>query len=141
MFNGKYCDSYRNADWCQSYADINLSMKWNDAWMSNTDCDGDGLLDRHYGFNSYIGSGAWLTNHQSGTNDDGTKWTYFVKIVAAPADAKLINGTWYMADGTELGYEIWEEFAVVQEISNDSSAATHGIQYLSEYGPGFGHIN
>jgi hypothetical protein len=44
-----------------------LMMKWNDAWLSNKDCDGDGLLDRHYGFDSYIGSGAWLTNHQSGT--------------------------------------------------------------------------
>ena len=40
--------------------------KWNDAWLSNKDCDGDGLLDRHYGLDSYRGSGAWLTNHQSG---------------------------------------------------------------------------
>jgi len=140
MFNGEYCDSYRDAAWCQAYKDVNLSMKWNDGWMSNTDCNKDGLLDRHHGFDSYIGSGAWLTNHQSGVNEDGTTWTYFVKIVAAPADATLIDGTWYMADGTELGYEIWNEFAVVQEISNDSSNDTHGIQYLSEYGPGFGHI-
>jgi hypothetical protein len=42
-------------------------MKWNDAWLANVDCDGDGLLDRHYGFGSYIGSGAWLTNHMWGS--------------------------------------------------------------------------
>jgi len=65
MFNGRYCDSDRvtGGDYC----DVNLIMKWNDAWLSNKSCDGDNLLDRHYGFSSYIGSGAWCTNHQSGT--------------------------------------------------------------------------
>jgi len=67
LFNGFYCDSYRDAAWCQPYVDVKLAMKWNDAWLSNKDCDGDLLLDRHYGYPSYIGSGAWLTNHQSGT--------------------------------------------------------------------------
>lgn len=43
-----------------------LSMKWNDAWLSNKDCDGDGLLDIHYGYPTYRDSGAWLTNHASG---------------------------------------------------------------------------
>jgi hypothetical protein len=66
MFNGKYCDAYRDAAWCQPYKEDNLLMKWNDAWLSNMDCNGDGKLDRHYGFGSYIGSGAWLTNHMSG---------------------------------------------------------------------------
>ncbi len=67
LFNGMYCDSYRDADWCQEYKDVELQMKWNDAWLSNKDCDGNGSLDRHYGYSSYIGSGAWLTNHQSGS--------------------------------------------------------------------------
>ena len=70
MFNGFYCDSYRDADWCQPYKDIELMMKWNDAWLSNKDCDEDNLLDRHYGFTTYKGSGAWLTNHQKGTYDE-----------------------------------------------------------------------
>ena len=69
MFEGYYCDSYRDADWCQPWKDVGLIMKWNDAWLSNKDCDGDELLDRHYGFSSYIGSGAWLTNHQWGSYD------------------------------------------------------------------------
>ena len=44
LFNGGYCDAYRDADWCQPYKDIDLMMKWNDAWLSNKDCDGDDLL-------------------------------------------------------------------------------------------------
>ncbi|HZJ26793.1 MAG TPA: hypothetical protein VFF40_07250 [Acidimicrobiia bacterium] len=142
MFNGKYCDAYRDASWCQPYKDINLSMKWNDAWLANTDVtdDSDVLLDRHLGFATYIGSGAWVTNHMSGVNDDGTVWTSFVKIVAAPADANLNAGVWYTAGGVELGSEIWGEFFIAQEVTNDPSTGEHGAQYISPFGPGFGHI-
>lgn len=142
MFNGYYCDAYRDAAWCQPYVEDKLMMKWNDAWMSNKDCDGDGLLDRHYGYDSYIGSGAWLTNHQSGVyeGEDGTlcSWVYFVKIVAAPADATAIDGIWYDVNGEEIGPVIWGEFAIVQEISNDACAGEHGLLYKSPVGPGFG---
>lgn len=141
LFNGFYCDSYRDADWCQPYKDVQLMMKWNDAWLSNKDCNGDGKLDRHYGHSSYIGSGAWLTNHQSGEYEvDGKtcKWTYFVKIVAAPSDATLTDGVWYAADGTEIGPVIWGEFAIVQQVENDACASLHGAQYISPVGPGLG---
>jgi len=37
IFNGTYCDAYRSAAWCQPYADVELEMKWNDAWLSNQD--------------------------------------------------------------------------------------------------------
>ncbi|MCK5246127.1 hypothetical protein KAR02_04475 [Candidatus Bipolaricaulota bacterium] len=143
LFNGMYCESYRNAAWCQPYADVHLSMKWNDAWLSNMDCDGDGLLDRHFGYDSYIGSGAWLTNHQSGEyeNEAGEicKWNYFVKIVAAPADAVVEEGNWYTADGTEIGPVIWGAFAIIQQVENDPCAGLHGIQYLSPTRPGLGN--
>jgi hypothetical protein len=141
MFNGLYCDAYRDAAWCQPYKDVNLQMKWNDAWLSNKSCDGDGLLDRYYGYESYIGSGAWLTNHQSGEYEEAgetVKWNYFVKIVAAPADANAVNGVWYAADGTEIGPVIWGSFAVIQRVSNDAGAGEHGVLYLSPVGPGFG---
>lgn len=141
LFNGGYCDAYRDADWCQPYKDTNLSMKWNDAWLSNVDADDDGLLDRHLGFPSYIGSGAWLTNHQSGEYEfDGKtcKWTYFVKIVAAPADAYVSGGYWYTADGTEIGAVIWGQFAIIQEVSNDRCGGEHGMQYVSPYHAGLG---
>lgn len=143
LFNGGYCDAYRDAAWCQDYRDIQLTMKWNDAWLSNMDCDGDGLLDRYFGYDSYIGSGAWLTNHQSGeyeTEDGKTcRWNYFVKIVAAPADATSVDGVWYAADGTEIGTAIWGEFAIIQQVENDPCAGIHGLQYLSPTRPGLGN--
>lgn len=141
LFNGLYCDAYRNAAWCQPYKDDKLSMKWNDAWLSNKDCNGDGLLDRHYGYPSYIGSGAWLTNHMSGIYElDGKtcNWNYFVKIVAAPADATNTGGVWYNAGGVEIGPAIWGAFAIIQEVSNDPCTGDHGLQYLSLDHAGFG---
>jgi len=143
IFNGGYCDSYRDAPWCQPYKDIDLMMKWNDAWLSNKDCNGDSVLDRFHGHDSYIGSGAWLTNHQSGkveVNGKLRKWTYFVKIVAAPSDAVVVDNVWMTANGVELGPRIWGAFAIVQQVSNDPSLGEHGILYLSPNGPGFGHI-
>jgi len=141
LFNGFYCDAYRDAAWCQEWAEDNLSMKWNDAWLANEDCDGDGLLDRHYGYDTYIGSGAWLTNHQSGVYEqDGAlcEWDYFTKIVAAPADATLVAGVWYAADGTEIGPVIWGQFATIMDVTNDPCAGLEGIQYLSPDHAGFG---
>jgi len=145
IFNGAYCDAYRNAEWCQEWANDELEMKWNDAWLSNKDCDNDGLLDRHFGFATYKGSGAWLTNHQKGvyTDERGKKqrWNYFTKIVAAPADATFLGGVWYAADGTEIGPAIWGEFVVLQESYNDTGTKEHGVLYLSPYSAGFGRFS
>ena len=129
LFNGLYCDSYRDAAWCQPYKDVKLSMKWNDAWISNKDCDGDGLLDRHLGFDTYIGSGAWLTNHfvgeYEGSDGQTCKWTYFVKIVAAPEGAYELGGYWYAADGALIGPVIWGDFAYIQWEYNDPCGGPH----------------
>ncbi len=143
MFNGGYCDSYRDAAWCEPYADIDLMMKWNDAWLSNKDCNNDSLLDRHFGDDTYIGSGAWLTNHQSGkvaVNGKLRKWTYFIKIVAAPEGATS-DGDFWSVGGIELGPVIWGDFAIIQQVSNDPSLGEHGVLYKSPIGPGFGHID
>jgi hypothetical protein len=120
--------------WCWPYRDVWLNMKWNDAWISNRDCDGDGALDRHYGFDTYIGSGAWETNHQRGVDEGtGEHWVYFCKIVAVPDDAVKVEGIWYTADGTEIGPDIWGQFAVIQEVEGGE-----GATYVSPSGPGFG---
>lgn len=119
--------------WTWQYRDVEVMMQWNDAWLSNKDCDNDGSLDRYYGFSSYIGSGAWLTNHMRGTDEVEGNWTYFVKIVAVPADATLDDDIWYAADETEIGPEIWGAFAIIQEV--ESSV---GATYVSPAGPGFG---
>lgn len=144
-FNGKYCDAYRDADWCQVYREDDLAMKWNDAWLSNVDCDGDGKLDRHYGFDSYRGSGAWETNHQKGVYVDSKgkkqRWEYFVKIVAAPGDANLSSDYWVAADGSIIGPAIWGDFAITQEVYNDTGTGDHGVWYLSPYSAGFGKFS
>lgn len=139
MFNGFY-DNYTRPTIPVNEGD-RLEMKWNDAWLSNTDCDGDGKLDRHYGYPTYRGSGAWLTNHQSGTYEDSGKachWTYFVKIVAAPSDATKIGGNWVTSGGVEIGPILWSDFAIIQEVYNDDCAGENGLLYKSPASPGFG---
>jgi hypothetical protein len=162
MFLGSYFNAYANSDgfpaylgdddaylaatpdaahhWAWPHRSVTVEMKWNEAWLSNKDCDADGLLDRHFGFKAYAGSGAWLTNHQSDITD-GVHWTDFVKIVALPADAILQGGIWYTADGsTEYGPDpVWgDKFATIQEVYNDPAVAAHGVLSKSAVNPGFG---
>lgn len=138
VFNGMYCDYhpiYRPGgaqyDWCmENYSDVKLAMKWNDAWLDNRSCDGDTALDRHFGYPSYIGSGAWLTNHMSGEYvENGRKctWNYFVKIVAKPTSDYVC----------EEG-EIWGEFCEIMAVENDSCAGLHGLQFKAAR-PGLGN--
>ncbi|MEE9367701.1 MAG: hypothetical protein V3V05_02440 [Pontiella sp.] len=132
--------------------DIAMHMKWNDQWLSNQDRGDDALdpvpdgnLDRHYGYPSYTGSGAWLTNHRSGIDyleHNGrikqVRWSQFVKFVVPPSTAVNVDGIWYTADGVEIGPERFGSFAVVQYISNDPVYGEHGVFYRSPNGSGFG---
>lgn len=147
-FNGTYDSSDRNLDgtyWgdVADYVDDKLAMKWNDAWLSNKDCDGDNKLDRHFGHVSYIGSGAWLTNNVEGEyyGPDGNvcHYTYFVKIVAVSSTDVLVSGIWHDSSGVEIGPEIWGQFAIIQSVYNDPCGGSHGIEYLSPARPGLGN--
>jgi len=120
------------AHWAWVYRDVTLAMKWSDTWLALTDCDADGLLDRHLGTPGYIGSGAWVTNHMKG-GEKKDSWTYFVKIVAVPSDATAAGGVWSTSDGTEIGPIIWGEFAILQEVESAG-----GVTYASPSGPGLG---
>ena len=162
IFNGSYANAYLGKDgyppysgdddnylaenpgventWYWPYREIRIVMKWNDAWLSNQDCDGDGSLDRHLGFESYIGSGAWEEYHEFGVLvDDETgeesNYTYYCKIVAAPADAYIADGYWWTAEGVEIGAVIWGEFAIIQEVY--SGPEGHD-KYISPAGAGLG---
>ena len=151
LFNGMYCDSYQGAAWCQEYSDVTLKMKWNDAWMSNKDCDGDLKLDRHFGYPTYKDSGAWLTNHQSWPVDVEVEneageielvtvpmtATYFCKIVAVRSSDVLTDGIYYTSDGLEIGPAIWGQFAIIQEEIDDPSDPD-ALDYVSPAGPGLG---
>ncbi len=125
------------------YPGWKLVMKWNDAWLSNTDCDGDFKLDRHLGYATYRDSGAWVTNHWTGTYIDGDgnecHWTYFSKIIATPLDAYVDNGNWVNADGTVIGPVIWGQFAIIQQVENDPCNGVNGLQYNSPDHAGLGN--
>lgn len=140
--------------WYWPYRDDQVLMKWDDGWLSNKDCDGDGALDRHYGYPSYIGSGGWETNHQSGEyiGDNGKtyKWNYFCKIVSVPAGAYFSDANkngrpddyvdvWYTAVGAEIGPSIWSQFAIIEEVYNDQGTGDHGLLYKSPTKAGVGN--
>ena len=114
-FEGSYCQTLANPEQC-AFEGVALTMLWNDAWLSDEDCDGDSYLDRHRGFASYRGSGAELTNIMRGAieqNGEICDWHYVYWISAAPSDATLTNGVWYASSGEKLGPQIWTDFAVV----------------------------
>jgi hypothetical protein len=58
------------------------------------------------------------------TTLDGQTCEYreYALFVAAPLDAELVDGTWYDAQGDELGPEIWEEFYVAERRLHDPCA-------------------
>jgi len=74
--------------WMWPFRNVNLQMKWNDAWLANKDCGPDGTLDRP---DPVLGSGAWLTNHATGTYTSSTDYRWD------------ISGTWLLdfAGGTD----------------------------------------
>lgn len=118
--------------------DVKLSMKWNYAWLSNKDCDGDGKLDRHCRWRYFIDKLVqYLIEHNLEE--------FCVKIVAIPADATRDGaanvGIWYAADGTEIGPDIWGEFTIIQQIENTAYDGIHGVQYLSPVGPRLGKFD
>lgn len=137
LFNGMLSDYSRGQPDYPEWSDIKLVMKWNDTWLSNMDCDADNRLDRHFGYPTYRGSGAWLTNHQSGIVD-GKRRTYFVKIVSVPLDATLVNEIWYNADGGEIGPVIWTHHAIIQEQGYGFETDTEIPRYRSPVGSGLG---
>ena len=84
------------------YVDDRLWMKWSDDWLSNKDCDGDGLLDSGPAGVSL----GWLTNHVVGdyVDEEGNQqhYTDFVKVV------------WVGPGGS-----LWGQYEIIQEVYND----------------------
>lgn len=168
-FNGSYFNAYANRDglppyngddaaylaanpsaaghWAWPYRNDDVAMKWNDAWLANSDCDGDGKLDRHYGFPTYVGSGAWLTNHNGWTvsvGDREKQASEFIKIVAKPLAATTSSPAGYFGEGTVyvggryMGDQLWGDFAVIQYVLNDPSNGQHGLRFMGGINAGFG---
>lgn len=91
-----------------SLKDLTLSIRWNDAYRSHTDCDGDGWFDRHWGYPTYQGSGAWYMNWVDGYYAY-LLWDTYSKVESVPSNAVLVNGLWFV-DDVEFGYQTGEPF-------------------------------
>jgi hypothetical protein len=128
----KYYWPYRRAEVHQS---------WNDARWSNKDCDGDGLLDRHYGFDNYQGSGAWETFTVSGEYEDengnSCDYKYKYSYVAPPLDAYQKDGFWYNSDDQLIG-AVFYYLAEIKEMAHDPCGELNGVFFKSPLGPGLG---
>ena len=93
------------------YRNYSMYMEWNDAFLSNRDCNRDGALDRHLGHRSYKGSGAWFILHTSQSNPITSEfewqydcqWNNLKKVVAVPANAFNDGDKWYTRRGVEIG--------------------------------------
>ncbi|MBK5252368.1 MAG: hypothetical protein JJE29_07030 [Peptostreptococcaceae bacterium] len=122
--------------------DAQLVMKWNEAWLSNKDKDADGKLDRHLGYDTYIDSGEWCTNHWRGTyvDDQGKSqhYTETCKIVAVTSNDELVDGYWIDENGKVIGEDIWGQFALTLDVYNDSGTGDHGVYYKGQ--PGLGNL-
>ncbi len=122
------------------YRNDDVNMTWNDTWLSNKDCNNDGSLDVEQ---NTIGSGAWQNYHSKGIYDDenGNKcnWVLQYKIIAVPEYAYLENGFWYDVDDNEIGENFYNEWAIIQIISNDPCGGENGVKYKSPFRVGFGN--
>jgi len=108
-----------------------VSETWNDAYLSNKDCDGDNLLDTALGQDSYRGTGAWIKQKWNGSHPDTDGNICYVqqviKYVAVPIDATIVSGgpdgnNVYIDDkGNEIGIALdyFKDFALIQLIWND----------------------
>ena len=98
---------FYDAEWCQEWADEDLKMRWNDAWLSNEDCDYDHHLDYPQGYDGWVGSGAWLVMFRSGSYIDVAgnlhQWSSHLKVQAIPEGAYLVDDVWYGKNGQKLG--------------------------------------
>lgn len=95
-----------SSNWTWPFRNVQLQMKWNDAWLANKDCNDDKTLDRA---TPYRGSGAWLTNHAKGTYESSTEYNWDVSgdwVIAVNGGAYNHDYTFNMTslpDGTFTG--------------------------------------
>ncbi len=124
-----------------------LVWKWNEAYLSTQDCDGDMLLDIANGQDSYRGSGAWNTTKwtKTYTDKDGNQCrvSQFTKYIAVPVDATSDEEFFYDSKGDVIGQVVnslgYEDFAKIQLIWNDPCKGINGIDYKAPSPVGLGN--
>lgn len=143
--------------WTWQFRNVQLQMKWNDAWLSNKDCEGEDQgthhstsLDMHYGYDSFIGSGAWLTNHAKGTYESSEynwdvsgDWVIAVNSGTYLHDytftmTSLPNGTFTGVGGypAGAGSYTYDEVVINGQVSGDTISFTASY-YISGVATGY----
>lgn len=141
--------SYSGERFPESNPGWHLNWKWNDAFLSTQDCDGDGYLDIANGQESYRGSGAWTTTKWTTTYTDKEgnqcEVSQFTKYIAVPIDATSDGIFFSEANGEVIGQvvdaEDFEDFAEVQLIWNDPCQGINGVDYKAPGPVGLGNRN
>lgn len=114
-----YLDVYPTAasHWAWPFRNVNLQMKWNDAWLANKDCETPtDVLDRHAGLSTYRGSGAWLTNHATGTYTSSVNYNWNV------------SGTWnFDVDSTVWGGTYPKTMTITQDSSGNITGTGNNV--------------
>jgi len=125
----------------------NLTWKWNEAYLSTQDCDGDHLLDIANGQENYRGTGAWTTTKwtRTYTDKEGNHCvvSQFTKYVAVPNDATSDGAMFYNPDGSVIGTVVnspgFEDFARTQLVWNDPCQGINGVDYKAPGPVGLGN--
>jgi hypothetical protein len=141
QFQGSYCGFSKGMLCSGMFSGMTVHANWNDAWLSNMDCNGDGVLDQHCNLPTYEGSGAWNMTHMAfsypGPNGTTCEWSYFAKIVAVPTGSYLVDGMWYAPWGVPIGPDEGEGLAVVMRTMVDTCNGG-ADQYIGPSGAGLG---
>ncbi|MGB5382425.1 MAG: hypothetical protein WBN16_09890 [Lutimonas sp.] len=118
-----------------------VQQSWNEARWSNKDCDGDGSLDRHYGFENYQGSGAWetftVTGEYEDDNGNSCDYRYKYTFIAPPMDAYQKDGFWYNSNDQLIG-AVFYYLAEIKETAHDPCGGLNGVVFKTALGPGLG---
>ena len=117
-----------------------VNMSWNDLWLSNMDCNADGLLDDE---NNKIGSGAWELYQSNGVykdeNGNDCNWRLKYKIISIPENAILFDGLWFDENGNEIGQNFYDQWAIIQKSILDPCGQIEDSPYKSPFRAGFGN--
>lgn len=124
--------------------DAKVNAHWNEGLISK-----DGVYPP-----TWIDSNAWIVFKYSG-NFEGKQWMHLRKLVAAKSTDIFVKddvngdgvidfgdglGTWYNADGDEIGFEsmYFPGLIVVQVVNNGDVPSVFYDEYNSPWGPGYG---
>lgn len=108
-----YLEQYPDAVYLPwAFRNVNVILHWNEALITSEGMYPDNL-------NDWIDSGAWMTSHYSGVDENGKRWSLFLKMVAARETDHLDveNSIWYNSDGEEIGKQTdWPQLIMIQVV-------------------------